>query len=165
MMVFVGWDLLHRPIFYSSFKYADPTERCKNISGSLSHQIEAFEHATRHLMAEGVQQWVSVVDFHTYSLIKDAPSRVASESVKILQEHYPERLGLQILVEPPTAFWYAWKALSLLIDDKTKGKVKMVQIDNKSKNEDDMDTLFGQLFPSHVSQYLGTTLRDNKKKK
>ena len=37
--------------------------------------------------------------------------------------HYPERLGLAVVCNPPTVFWMFWRALQPFLDPVTKAKV------------------------------------------
>lgn len=39
------------------------------------------------------------------------------------QAHYPERLGLAVVCNPPTVFWMFWRALQPFLDPVTKAKV------------------------------------------
>ena len=40
-----------------------------------------------------------------------------------IKAHYPERLGLAVVCNPPTVFWMFWRALQPFLDPVTKAKV------------------------------------------
>ena len=42
------------------------------------------------------------------------------EAVRVAQQHYPERLGLAVVANPPRLFWVLWKALQPILDPVTK---------------------------------------------
>ena len=48
-------------------------------------------------------------DFEGYSRKNAAPASVALQTLKILQGHYPERLGLAICYHPPWLFQLVWR--------------------------------------------------------
>ena len=156
MMCFVGWDLQHRPVMYMSHRWA--MER-SNVEEQVTHSIETYNHMIR-LMPEGVGKWVACVDFVTYSHWRDGNSKSGKEVVTMLQDHFPERLGLQVLVDPPTAFWLLWKVLSLLIDEKTKAKVSF----QYTSQDPNIATEFPKIFPPHLSDYLVKQYNANKVK-
>lgn len=51
---------------------------------------------------------VWMIDFHGYSLA-NVSLRATKETAHVLQEHYPERLSLAILYNPPKFFEPFWK--------------------------------------------------------
>src|SRR5262249_8876067 len=134
MMTFCGWDLQHRPVMYLSYKWSHP-ERRNDVDAAIEHNLEIFEHL-RSLMPLGVEQWICITDFVSYSYWKDGASKVGKTVVEMLLNHYPERLGLQILVDPPTTFWLLWKLLSPLLDERTKKKIVMVYTNAKPNIDD-----------------------------
>ena len=154
---FVGWDLLNRPVIFHSMKLSpsrtDPEQ-------ATVHEVEIMNHVSK-LMPEGVTQWVSITDFLTFSYLRDTSPKMSSAVVKTMMDHFPERLGLQILVDPPAAFWVFWKLLSPMIDERTKSKVRFVYTDSKPNIDDE----FPKIFPPHVAQYLAATYRALKAKK
>ena len=156
MMAFCGWDLLHRPVVYISYKWADPKGR-NDVDNTVAHNLEAFE-ILRKLMPLGVEQWVAVNDFVSYSIIGDGMSKVGKDVIAMMQDHFPERLGAQVLVDPPTAFWVLWKTVGSLLDERTKKKVHFVYTEKKPA----MDEVFPTLFPPHVTEYLAKAFRHNK---
>lgn len=154
MMHFVGWDLKHRPVLYISYRWA--LDRTVAHEG-VTHSIELFQHAIR-MMPQGVEQWVVCTDFVTYSHWKDGSPEQARGVIGVLQSHYPERLGLYVLIDPPTTFWIMWKLISPFIDTKTYNKVAFWY----TAQEPNIATEFPKVFPPHLSKYLHDTFQNNK---
>jgi len=77
---------------------------------------------------EGVEKMVWILDFADFgSRVSDADSKETSRAtLNILQNHYPERLGVGILVNPPFYFNLLWMFISPFIDSVTRNKVKFV---------------------------------------
>jgi hypothetical protein len=156
MQQFVGWDVLHRPVVYSAFKWAKADTRTL-APEAVEHNVECFRHCIE-LMPEGVEQWVNVVDFLTYSHWTDGRAPVAKAVMDVMEANYPERLGLQFLVDPPTAFFVLLKMLSPFLAANTMSKVKMVYTDKQPNIRDE----FPKVFAPHLSDYLIETLENNK---
>jgi hypothetical protein len=154
---FVGWDSLHRPTVYSSYKWTGKGPISQNCEASVEHNIELFNNTIK-LMPEGVEQWVACVDFVSYSMWTDGRSPVGRAVMDVMEAHYPERLAIQFLVDPPTTFFVLWKMLSPFIDDRTKAKVQMVYTDREPNIRDE----FPKVFPPHMCEYLIETFENNK---
>jgi len=155
-MSFMGWDKQHRPVMYMSHRWALHRGVLKD---DVAHVTESYDHMTT-MMSEGVTQWVALVDFVTYSHWKDGSPSTGKAVGAILQDHFPERLALQVLVDPPTSFWLLWKVLGAFMDPKTKSKVEFWYTDDEPHIENE----FPKLFPEHLSEWLLTTYLNNKKK-
>jgi hypothetical protein len=56
-------------------------------------------------------------------------------TVLMLQNHYPERLGVLILVDAPFLFRAFWKVISPFVDAKTLKKVVFVSGNDKEKRK------------------------------
>ena len=153
MLQFCGWDLYHRPVLYASMRWSK--ERNDPVT-SLIHTVEAFNHAVQ-MMPMGVEQWVFVTDFHTYSHLVDGNPRMSMGILQALQDHFPERLGLQVMVGAPTVFGILFKMLSPFIDARTKAKIRFVY----NNVEPSIQEVFPTLFPKDVSDYLCRNLELN----
>nr|CCC93081.1 conserved hypothetical protein [Trypanosoma congolense IL3000] len=146
MMQFVGWDLQYRPVCFMSMRLGP------DRSDPIPHCVYTFKHLLQ-LMPVGVEKWVFVTDFETYSHLRDTNIRVGTEVIKTIQNHFPERLGMIILVNPPSAFSVLWKLSAFAIDKKTKEKVVFWYTKSKPNIRDE----FPKLFPSELSAYLCET--------
>ena len=153
MAEFVGWDKLHRPVVYMTYRYAK--ER-GDATASEHHITSAFDHCVR-MMPEGVNQWVAMVDFATFSILRDSSTSVAKRILHVLSNHFPERLGLFILVNPIGGTWALYKALSPFLDEKTKSKVRFAY----SNGSPALKSTFEELFPPHLAKYLIARYSEN----
>ena len=155
-MEFVGWDVKHRPVMYATYAWSDPATR-NNADEAIEHNVALFQRV-KALMPEGVEQWVVLTDFVTYSLWRDATSKVGRVVMDVLQNHFPERLGAQVLVDPPAAFWVMYKAVAPFIDERTKAKLVFAYTDATPS----VDEVFAAMFPPHLAAYLVRHYRRNK---
>jgi hypothetical protein len=153
MMQFSGWDLQHRPVLYLSYKYSGDRG---DVQASVDHNVGTFKQLAS-LMPVGVEQWVVLTDFVTYSHWRDGTSSIGRTIVQMLQDHYPERLACQVLIDPPTTFWVFWKMLSPFVDERTKKKVKFLYTAQEPNIRDE----FPKMFPPHLSDYLIKAYLDN----
>lgn len=140
---FVGWDLLHRPVMFMSMRWGPERKH------PLKHMMAMYYHMER-LMPVGVEKWVCMTDFETYSHLKDSNPSMGISVIQAMQLHFPERLGKMILVNPPSVFSFLWKLFSPVIDPPTKEKVEIVYTDSSPSIYDS----FPNLFPEHLCHYL-----------
>ena len=61
----------------------------------------------------GVGRMTWLIDFAGYSLSNAPPVRMSMQTTSILQNHYPERLGLAVCYHPPMIFQVTWKVITL----------------------------------------------------
>ena len=72
--------------------------------------------------------------------------RMAMDVLKILSDHYPERLGSAFMVHPSWSFTLFWKSISPFIDNVTKKKIFMINKLPELKDwipEDVLETEYG----------------------
>ncbi|KAK9906620.1 hypothetical protein WJX75_005131 [Coccomyxa subellipsoidea] len=97
-------------------------ERSRNTEAQIRFLVYTLEIASKLADASGQGKITWLVDFKGYSM-RNAPSiRVSLTTLSILQNHYPERLGLALCYLPPRLFSLSWKALHPFIDSVTAEK-------------------------------------------
>ena len=62
-----------------------------------------------------------------YSPRNSPPFAVTKQSISVLQNHYPERLGYAVMAKPPCIFKVAWNALYPFLDAETRQKISFVK--------------------------------------
>ncbi|KAL0907208.1 hypothetical protein M5K25_025762 [Dendrobium thyrsiflorum] len=100
----------------------------------LRHLIYLLENAILNL-PEGQEQMVWLIDFGGWSLSNSVPIKMARETAHVLQNHYPERLAVAFLYNPPRIFETFWKVVKYFLDPTTFQKVKFVYPKNKESIE------------------------------
>lgn len=121
-----------------------------SLDNQIRHLVYLIENAILNL-PEGQEQMAWLIDFTGWSLSTNVPIKSARDSINILQNHYPERLGVAFLYSPPRIFEAFWKIVKYFLDPKTFQKVKFVYPKNKDSVEimrsffdvDNLPTEFG----------------------
>ncbi|XP_024976783.1 phosphatidylinositol transfer protein 3-like [Cynara cardunculus var. scolymus] len=86
------------------------------------------------------EQMIWLIDFQGFNL-SNISIKSTKETAHILQDHYPERLGLAILYNPPKFFEPFYKVVKPFLEPKTANKVKFVYADDPN-TKTIMDNLF-----------------------
>ncbi|KAG2393487.1 hypothetical protein C9374_007018 [Naegleria lovaniensis] len=131
-----GFDKLNRPIVYMFPARENSTDYEKNIK-LLVYTLERAVDA----MPEGVEQMCWIIDFNGYSTRNSLPLSVAKQTLNILNDCYPERLGACFMVDTPFIFNIFWKAISPFINPVTKNKIHFVN---------GKDTEKAKIFGKHI---------------
>src|SRR3989338_8642261 len=98
----------------------------------LLHTLEWIEEYKPH----------KICDFAGYSM-KNAPSlSVCKQSVDILSSHFPERLGVALIVNPQRVFSWFWKLISPFIPAATKEKIKLCHSSDKEEMKKFLEPYF-----------------------
>ncbi|KAL9660342.1 hypothetical protein QQ045_025155 [Rhodiola kirilowii] len=105
-----------------------------SAEGNIRHLFYLIEYAVLNL-PKGQEQMVWLIDFTGLSYKNSAPIKTTREIVNILQNHYPERLGLAFLYNPPRLFEAFWKVVKYFLDPITFKKVNFVYPKNKDSVE------------------------------
>lgn len=121
-----------------------------SIDNQMRHLVYLIENAILNL-PEGQEQTSWLIDFTGWSLSTSVPIKSARETINILQNHYPERLAIAFLYNPPRIFEAFWKVVKYFLEAKTFQKVRFVYPKNKDSvelmssyfDEENLPTEFG----------------------
>lgn len=86
-------------------------------------------------------QWVIVLDMRDYSSKNSPPISVSLETMKIYQNHFPERAKKIIMLDTPKAFETLWMVVGKMIDTKTKEKFMWI---SRNQGEEKLKDLIGR---------------------
>ncbi|KAK4274093.1 hypothetical protein QN277_017375 [Acacia crassicarpa] len=119
-------------------------QNSESIKGQVKYLVYCMENAILNLPA-GQEQMVWLIDFQGFNL-SHISVKVTRETAHVLQDQYPERLGLAILYNPPKFFEPFFKMVKPLLEPETYNKIKFVYSDDQNTKkimEDlfDMDRL------------------------
>ncbi|MBA0768985.1 hypothetical protein Gotri_017754 [Gossypium trilobum] len=81
-----------------------------SAENNIRHLVYLLENAIINL-SEGQEQMSWLIDFTGFSLNTSVPIRTARDIIYILQSHYPERLAIAFLYNPPRFFEAFYKNL------------------------------------------------------
>lgn len=105
----------------------------------VKHLVYCMENAILNLPSDQ-EQMIWLIDFRDFKL-SNISIKSTKETAYILQEQYPERLGLAILYNPPKFFEPFYKIVKPFLEPKTANKVKFVYADDPN-TKTIMDDLF-----------------------
>ncbi|KAK4276798.1 hypothetical protein QN277_014905 [Acacia crassicarpa] len=119
-------------------------QNSKSTKEQIKYLVYCMENAILNLPPDQ-EQMVWLIDFEGFNLT-NISVKLTRETAHVLQDHYPERLGLAILFNPPKFFEPFFMMVKPLLERKTYNKVKFVYSDDQSTKkimEDlfDMDSL------------------------
>ena len=92
----------------------------------IKQLVYFLENAILNL-PEDEEQMIWLIDFKGWSMKKSSPVSVARETANILQNHYPERLYVAILYNPPRLFEAFW-TVSCAVMEQRHGQFLAVKI-------------------------------------
>lgn len=102
--------------------------------GNVRHLVYLLENSILNL-AEGQEQMTWLIDFTGWTLNTNISIKTIRDIIYIFQNHYPERLAISILYNPPKFFESIWKAIRYFLDQRTTQKVKFIYTNNKESLE------------------------------
>ncbi|XXG70700.1 hypothetical protein AAC387_Pa07g0122 [Persea americana] len=115
---------------------------------------------------------VWLIDFQGFNM-SNISVKVTRETAHVLQEHYPERLGLAILYNPPKFFESFWTVVKPFLEPKTYRKVKFVYSDDIGTEKimedlfdmEQLESAFGGLNQSgfNINDYAERMKEDDKR--
>ncbi|MFQ6662829.1 hypothetical protein Gotur_030551 [Gossypium turneri] len=143
----------------------------KSTKGQIRYLVYCMENAILNLPPDK-EQMVWLIDFNGYNL-SHTSVKVTRETAHILQDHYPERLGLAILYNPPKFFEPFWKVVKPFLEPKTQNKVKFVYSDDPNSKKimeelfdmEKLESAFGGNDDSgfNISKYAERMREDDKR--
>ncbi|XP_073279119.1 uncharacterized protein [Primulina huaijiensis] len=114
-------------------------ENTNSVEGQIKYLVYCMENAILSING-GEEQMVWLIDFQQWN-ISSISVKVTRETARILQDRYPERLGVAILYNPPKVFESFWMMVKPFLEHKTYKKVKFVYSDQPQSMKI-METLF-----------------------
>jgi len=116
-----GIDKKGRPIIYfkpGASNPFTPEERLKYL-------VFMMEQVTQPSSSNGEEKITWVLDFSDYGNRSKSPEgkQVSKNTMNVLQNHYPERLGAAILVNSPWYFGMLYTIMSPFLQSETKKKI------------------------------------------
>ncbi|CAA0809787.1 Sec14p-like phosphatidylinositol transfer family protein [Striga hermonthica] len=99
-----------------------------SVEGQIKYLVYCMENAIANL-DQGQEQMVWLIDFQQWTMACISV-KVTRETARVLQDHYPERLGIAILYNPPKVFESFWLLVKPFLEHKTYKKVKFVYSDH-----------------------------------
>ncbi|CAI0436225.1 unnamed protein product [Linum tenue] len=112
-------------------------QNTKSFENQIRHLVYLLENAVLNL-PEGQEQMSFLIDFTGWSITNNVPIKTAHETASILQNHYPERLAVAFLYNPPRIFEAFWKVVKYFLDPRTFQKVKFVY---PKKNKESVEVM------------------------
>ncbi|KAJ3081335.1 hypothetical protein HK102_002422 [Quaeritorhiza haematococci] len=113
----IGWDASGRVVVYGCPARATDTE----VQPIVAHVVHCLEHCWKHPKSAG--QWTWLVDFNGFGLSEAMQARLGISFATTFADHFPERLGRLILVNPPRVFSMLLSALKPFADHRTMEKI------------------------------------------
>jgi hypothetical protein len=80
--------------------------------GQIQFLVYTLENAILNL-PEAQEKMVWLIDFTGWTMAHASPLKTSRETANILQNHYPERLAVGLLFNPPKIFETFYKVKSL----------------------------------------------------
>ncbi|XP_028757735.1 phosphatidylinositol transfer protein 3 [Neltuma alba] len=100
-------------------------QKISSVENMIRFNVYLLENAVLNFQ-QGQDQMAWLIDFTGWSLTKSMPIRLSREFISILQNHYPDRLAIAFLYNPPRAFEAFLKIIKYFLDNKTIEKAKFV---------------------------------------
>ncbi|XP_041973256.1 CRAL-TRIO domain-containing protein C3H8.02 [Aricia agestis] len=116
-------DLVGRPIVYIPAKNHSTTDR--NIDDLTKFIVYCLEEASKKCFEEVVDNLCIVFDLNNFTL-SCMDYQVLKNLIWLLSRHYPERLGVCLIINAPVFFSGCWAVIKGWLDENTSGKVTFV---------------------------------------
>lgn len=120
-----GFDKEGHPLIYMK----PVNENTKDHNGNIKHLVYNMERAVACMDAKGMgnTKLSLVIDYGGYTSSHAPTMKTSTETLNILQNHYPERLNCAYCIRAPFVFYAFFKMVSPFIDPVTKKKICMIK--------------------------------------
>lgn len=146
-------------------------QNTKSTVGQIKYLVYCMENAILNLPASQ-EQMVWLIDFHGFNM-SHISVKVTKETATVLQDRYPERLGVAILYNPPKFFEPFFTLIRPFLEPKTYRKVKFVYSDDLNSrkimedlfNMDELENAFGgnNIVSFNIADYSARMREDDMK--
>ncbi|XP_053599838.1 uncharacterized protein LOC128669217 [Plodia interpunctella] len=116
-------DITGRPIIYIPAKNHSSSDR--NIDDLTKFIVYCLEDASKRCFEEVVDNLCIVFDLNNFTL-SCMDYQVLKNLIWLLSRHYPERLGVCLIINAPAFFSGCWAVIKGWLDENTAGKVTFV---------------------------------------
>ncbi|KAJ6037081.1 hypothetical protein N7540_001360 [Penicillium herquei] len=117
--IILGYDINARPCLYLR-----PSEQNTEKSDRQIHHLVFMLERLIDIMGPDQETLALVVNFGGSKSGQNASIGQAKQTLSILQNHYPERLGRALVVNSPFYIWGFFKIITPFIDPLTREKLK-----------------------------------------
>ena len=114
-----GCDKWNRPVII----FDNTVQNTADEEGHIRFLAWSLELGTR-LMSADVDKYVIFINLKNFSLRNNPSLKTTKETIKMLCDCFPERLGHLICYQPPWIFKGVFEAVKSFIDPKTVSKVR-----------------------------------------
>ncbi|XP_075161322.1 uncharacterized protein LOC142234128 [Haematobia irritans] len=121
-------DCIGRPVVYIPAKNHNSSER--DIDELTKFIVKCLEEACKKCFEEVTDRLCIVFDLAEFN-INCMDMQLVKNLIWLLSKHYPERLGICLIINSPGIFSTVWPLIRQLIDDNTAKKVVFVNDENE----------------------------------
>jgi hypothetical protein len=102
--------------------------KTNDLEVTVGHMVQSLEFAFRASSALALHhQWVWVIDFTGFSFWHAMQGSTSNATLQTFADHFPERLGSVLLLNPPGLFDILLGLVKAVADSRTMAKVKILR--------------------------------------
>ncbi|XP_046666195.1 CRAL-TRIO domain-containing protein C3H8.02 isoform X2 [Homalodisca vitripennis] len=135
-------DMQGRPVIYIPAKHHNANDR--DIDELTKFIVYCLEEACKKCFEEVIDNLCIVFDLNDFGL-SCMDYQVVKNLIWLLSRHYPERLGVCLIINSPALFTGCWAVIKGWLDENTAGKVTFV-----SSEEDLCQYLIPDILPDDI---------------
>ncbi|KAJ3068994.1 hypothetical protein HDU98_007920 [Podochytrium sp. JEL0797] len=121
-----GFDATGRPLLF----IVPRKDVAKDADAALRFLVFSIEKCIS-LMPRGIEKMTVVADYHGVGLFNSTPMAVALKYLHVLQNHFPERLGILIVLNPTVFLNGLFSVLKPVMDPVTAAKIRLIHVEKK----------------------------------